>query len=208
MPASKSSSPKVDAALKLAINSARPERLRIAMIQICTRSSAATDLARKILLVPEKRKGSMLSEAAAAEEEDEDHEEEEEEGNDKEDDEDEEFNGNSSSEAESISADSDRVVTTIPEKPNKRMRPRYATCENCKEEFDVTDNDNGDCIFHPGKLSIFLLLGLPFLHLRDCNLLTALTCFYSLAQDTSYPCVYLLARLLTFSLPETRRDGS
>jgi hypothetical protein len=27
---------------------------------------------------------------------------------------------------------------------------RMATCENCKEEFDVTLNDRGDCYWHPG----------------------------------------------------------
>lgn len=27
---------------------------------------------------------------------------------------------------------------------------RMATCENCKEEFDVTLNERGDCEWHPG----------------------------------------------------------
>jgi hypothetical protein len=27
---------------------------------------------------------------------------------------------------------------------------RMATCENCKQEFDVTLNDRGDCEWHPG----------------------------------------------------------
>ncbi|RDW85422.1 hypothetical protein BP5796_03747 [Coleophoma crateriformis] len=31
------------------------------------------------------------------------------------------------------------------------MRPRYAACENCKKEFDVTDNHRGDCVWHPGS---------------------------------------------------------
>lgn len=30
------------------------------------------------------------------------------------------------------------------------MTPRYAKCENCKEEFDVTSNERGDCVWHTG----------------------------------------------------------
>ena len=37
----------------------------------------------------------------------------------------------------------------------KRMRPRYAMCENCEKEFDVTLNESGDCIYHPGTSIIF-----------------------------------------------------
>jgi hypothetical protein len=37
-------------------------------------------------------------------------------------------------------------------KVHKRMRPRYAKCVNCKEEFDVSCNEKGDCRYHPGKL--------------------------------------------------------
>ena len=33
----------------------------------------------------------------------------------------------------------------------KRMRSRYAMCENCSEEYDVTANFGGDCMWHPGK---------------------------------------------------------
>jgi hypothetical protein len=29
--------------------------------------------------------------------------------------------------------------------------PRFLICENCKEEFDVTDNIRGDCIWHEGN---------------------------------------------------------
>jgi hypothetical protein len=31
--------------------------------------------------------------------------------------------------------------------------PRFAKCLNCKEEFDVTCNDRGDCMWHPGICS-------------------------------------------------------
>ena len=33
----------------------------------------------------------------------------------------------------------------------KRVRPRYTMCENCSEEFDVTDNVKGACVYHDGK---------------------------------------------------------
>ena len=34
-------------------------------------------------------------------------------------------------------------------------RPRYARCDNCKEEFDVTDNvDDEGCIYHDGELEV------------------------------------------------------
>jgi hypothetical protein len=29
-------------------------------------------------------------------------------------------------------------------------RQRYAMCENCKEEFDTTDNTEDDCQYHDG----------------------------------------------------------
>jgi hypothetical protein len=29
-------------------------------------------------------------------------------------------------------------------------RQRYAMCEHCKEEFDVTENDEDDCQYHDG----------------------------------------------------------
>lgn len=35
----------------------------------------------------------------------------------------------------------------------KRMRARYAECENCAEEFDVTNNAKGDCVWHEGEIA-------------------------------------------------------
>lgn len=32
----------------------------------------------------------------------------------------------------------------------KRFRVRFATCENCSEEYDVSCNLKGDCIWHDG----------------------------------------------------------
>jgi hypothetical protein len=33
---------------------------------------------------------------------------------------------------------------------SKRLRPRYAYCENCEKEFDVTENTSTSCKFHTG----------------------------------------------------------
>ncbi|KAI4818574.1 hypothetical protein E4T44_06545 [Aureobasidium sp. EXF-8845] len=33
-------------------------------------------------------------------------------------------------------------------------RQRYAMCENCKEEFDTTNNTEDDCQYHDGELEV------------------------------------------------------
>jgi hypothetical protein len=41
------------------------------------------------------------------------------------------------------------AVSAVPEPPRpKRFVPRYAFCENCKEEFDVTENRSDACTYH------------------------------------------------------------
>lgn len=35
-------------------------------------------------------------------------------------------------------------------KPKQRPRPRYAICEHCGKEFDVTSNGADDCVWHDG----------------------------------------------------------
>jgi len=32
-----------------------------------------------------------------------------------------------------------------------RERERYETCKHCKAEYDVTKNEKGDCVYHPGR---------------------------------------------------------
>jgi len=39
---------------------------------------------------------------------------------------------------------------------DEEMTPRFAKCENCDEEFDVTVNERGDCVWHEGMLSCLL----------------------------------------------------
>lgn len=36
----------------------------------------------------------------------------------------------------------------------KRLRMRYATCINCKEEFDVSENTRKSCSYHPGTYNV------------------------------------------------------
>jgi hypothetical protein len=35
-------------------------------------------------------------------------------------------------------------------KRKEDLTSRIAVCENCKQEFDVTSNERGDCVWHPG----------------------------------------------------------
>lgn len=41
----------------------------------------------------------------------------------------------------------------------KRLRPRYAICGNCSEEFDVTDNGKKACSYHYGRLPLTGVVG-------------------------------------------------
>ncbi|MCJ1372356.1 Chromatin structure-remodeling complex protein rsc9 [Loxospora ochrophaea] len=43
------------------------------------------------------------------------------------------------------------VATDCALTSRKRMRSRYSVCEQCDEEFDVTDNHMGDCVWHSGR---------------------------------------------------------
>jgi hypothetical protein len=36
---------------------------------------------------------------------------------------------------------------------DEELTPRDVMCENCKEVFDVTDNETRDCRWHPGSSS-------------------------------------------------------
>ena len=35
--------------------------------------------------------------------------------------------------------------------PNGTMRKMYEVCKNCRQEFNVITNTEGDCVHHPGK---------------------------------------------------------
>jgi len=34
------------------------------------------------------------------------------------------------------------------------MRPRFATCRHCEEEFDVTENSDRACRWHKGTVPV------------------------------------------------------
>lgn len=42
--------------------------------------------------------------------------------------------------------------TTFTSSTLKRFRVRFATCKNCSEEYDVSCNSKGDCIWHEGTM--------------------------------------------------------
>ena len=54
------------------------------------------------------------------------------------------------SEGDDDSDNSGEAVPHLEATGSKRQRTRYAVCENCKEEFDVTKNTRRSCSYHPG----------------------------------------------------------
>ncbi|CAF9925117.1 MAG: hypothetical protein HETSPECPRED_005749 [Heterodermia speciosa] len=118
-----------------AITTAPDERVRAALRLGCELSKEVEQMVQNMLLVPVDRVSSKIVEKDA----DSDGyvkevgSDEEEEDDDK------------SSEDESDVGHQD--VVSAPSL--KRFRPRFATCENCKEEFDVETNDGVSCIWHP-----------------------------------------------------------
>ena len=51
---------------------------------------------------------------------------------------------------------------------SKRLRPRYAICERCDEEFDTTQNDRAACRWHDGRP-----FHQPYKQLSSCLLIIA-----------------------------------
>ncbi|KAL8814953.1 MAG: hypothetical protein Q9223_005871 [Gallowayella weberi] len=123
------------AAVQIAIDTAQPERLRQALSKICAESAVAAQLAQDILLVPIRR---SISPSAEQRDKNDDNETDESES---------ESVSDSGSKQEAFEAEAASNVAL----GLKRMRPRYAMCSNCEEEFDVTENQSGGCIYHPGK---------------------------------------------------------
>lgn len=125
--------------------------------EICDNSGEAAVLAQELLLVEEEQAGyevvernhdSDLSTSDEKEQSDEGSEvEDEDEEEDAEDDEAKDTDGHRAG----VSADAASSL--------KRLRPRFATCVNCSEEFDVTANNKRSCVWHPSR-------GPASLHLR------------------------------------------
>lgn len=151
----------VQTILKHAILDAQPERLRVTMQQICNSSPEAFQLARGLLLVPEEqvmhktidRKNRTEDDADQDEDEDEEDGSEtsdEEDDSEDSDDADGESGGDEEEEEEDRPRGFSNGVTSIQTNGVKRLRPKFATCTNCSEEFDMTDNGKYSCIWHPG----------------------------------------------------------
>ncbi|MCJ1265609.1 hypothetical protein MMC22_005489 [Lobaria immixta] len=157
----------VEVLLKQAIDKAQPSRLRNTLVTICDGSPEAARIAGSLLLVPEKGVRYLSAEESSEEEEededeneedekDEDKEDEQEEGNDK------DISARSNGNDQSFSHDETEKGRKETSGSNhamelaandlKRMRTRYAMCENCAEEFDVADNLKGYCCWHDGEL--------------------------------------------------------
>ena len=110
-------------ALRAAINTAQADRLRSTLLSICDASVEASRVARKLLLVPENYTRAEHRDDPERVTRDE----------------------HSGGEEQS----DDCAITHVQKAP-KRLRPRFATCMNCNQEFDVTDNGDPACSWHDG----------------------------------------------------------
>lgn len=145
--------------LTAAIMNAEPERLRATLQKVCNSSPEAFRIAKSLLLVPEKQVKHKTIDRRNRTEDDADQDEDEDEEDSSEpsdneddsehsDDTDGEDDGGDEVEEEE---DSPRVVSNGVANGVKRLRSRYATCTNCSEAFEVTDDGRYSCVWHPGE---------------------------------------------------------
>jgi hypothetical protein len=126
--------PVISAALKKAIDTMDPIRLRLLMKHYCETIEPLRKDLEKSLLVPGKEVVRYHADSDSEDDKDSENEStEDEDGSD---------------------GDEDRASKKRP-KPiavaDDEMVPRYASCLNCGiADFDVTANDRGDCAWHPG----------------------------------------------------------
>ena len=127
--------------LKDAIRMADRKRLRLVLQKICCVSEEASKLAQKFLLVPEARVRCRISEG----DNDSDVNEDSEDGEDE--------NGHGDGDGCEEGGDTDMRRTEVASNL-KRIRPRFAICDNWNEEFDVETNDKHSCMWHPGSVPL------------------------------------------------------
>ena len=132
--------PSAKAVLQSAIDTAQPARLRGTLLALCNASAEAASLVSKLLLIPESEV--KRSNHRKLSDQDSDDDDEEEDGND-------ESSNDSEEEDENDAEGAEATATSL-----KRLRSRFAMCENCSEEFDVADNEKGACAYHDGRLFI------------------------------------------------------
>ncbi|KAL8883586.1 MAG: hypothetical protein Q9192_007091, partial [Flavoplaca navasiana] len=131
------SSPSEDnsSTLQFAIDGAQPDRLRDTLRRLCNNSKDIARAAEAILLVPLDRSKARKTPTAGVEDGDADK------------------NDDDSDEPESDQSPKDQLAAAEAKRKAvhklKRQRPRYAMCKNCNEEFNITQNDRGGCVYHP-----------------------------------------------------------
>ncbi len=145
-PIEQARTPTAKALLQSAIDSAEPARLRETLLALCNSSAEAACIVSSFLLVPEDLVQRRRHRKAKSEEDSDKDEDDSEEDSEEDSDE------NSSDSEDEGEAENGAQRTGATPNSLKRLRLRYAKCENCNEEFDVTDNDKGACVYHDGRL--------------------------------------------------------
>jgi hypothetical protein len=133
-------------ALTQALCKSSDKRVRELLMRVCREQPAAKALVEREFLVPA---GEVVPYHADTESEDE--------GLDSEDGNEEESDHAAGTTNQQTPGNMAPVLPTLKRKIDDSIAdelvPRFAKCENCKEEFDVTINERGDCVWHPGKSS-------------------------------------------------------
>ena len=136
---------RVQTILKRAIRDAQPKRLRVTLQRI---SPEAFQVAQSLLLVPEKQVKHKTIDRRNRIEDDTDQDEDEEDSSEPSDEED-DSEDSDEEEEEDRPRGLSNGVTSIRTNGVKRLRAKFATCKNCSEEFDTTDNGKDSCMWHP-----------------------------------------------------------
>ncbi|TVY90598.1 hypothetical protein LAWI1_G003830 [Lachnellula willkommii] len=141
LPASQLSAPLIEA-----LNKASAKRVLGLLMMVCRNNSAAKALVEREFLVPKRE---VVAYHANTDSEDGDEESEE------------ESESESGSENESVEANAQHQVpaaTSLKRRAeaivDNELFSRFAQCENCYEEFDVTSNERGDCVWHEGEKEV------------------------------------------------------
>ena len=136
--------PEADAQLlDYAINKLKASHAHAILRYICKAMPDAADSVRELLLVSEKGARYRNEDARERRVSDDEDDEEEDDSNDED-----TSAGSELSEESTKSTPEKSKNSSVTSIVNSKKRTRYAICENCKEEFDVTDNRNRECRWH------------------------------------------------------------
>ncbi|KAG6999604.1 hypothetical protein G7Y79_00033g067920 [Physcia stellaris] len=128
-----------------AISTAPESRIRLALRNACDISGEVSRVVQEMLLVPEEKVKYRIVEKDLDSEGDVDEDESDEGKDDEDEDEDTENNEDE---------DTGEQTNGVSVPSLKRLRPRYAFCVNCEDEFDVETNEKNSCKWHPGILPL------------------------------------------------------